>query len=294
MAPRSTALVWPDLVWSHFSRPRFGGFDERVAAASAAGFKGLGLYVYDYRRMRDEEGRSPAQLSDVLAAHQMVLAEVEVVHGWWATSGPQHDACREMEALAFEMADEFDIRYLQVIGGDGYTVAEAVAGFGVLCDRAADHGLLVGIESLPFTNIPDAAAAQRIVEGADRANGGYCVDIWHHVRGANDLGMLQRLGGERVFAIQMSDGPLVQATAADNPRGDYKTDCLVARVPPGLGEFDCAGFMRALHEMGVVAPISLEVCSKELWEAPPAVAAQLAADGMRKVLKAAGLAGVTT
>ena len=140
----------------------------------------------------------------------------------------------------------------------------------------------------------DAAAAQRIVEGADRPNGGYCVDIWHHVRGANDLEMVKRLGGERVFAIQMNDGALVQATAADNPRGDYKTDCLVARVPPGLGEFDCAGFIRVLHEMGVAAPISLEVCSKDLWEAPPTIAAQLAADGMRKVLRAAGVAGSAT
>ena len=54
MVSHTSALAWPDLVWSHFSRPRFGGFDERVAAASVAGFKGLGLYLFDYRRMRDE------------------------------------------------------------------------------------------------------------------------------------------------------------------------------------------------------------------------------------------------
>ncbi len=70
---------------------------------------------------------------------------------------------------------------------------------------------------------------------------------------------------------------------------DYKTDCLANRVPPGDGEFDCVGFIRALYDMGVDAPISLEVCSSELWQAPAEFAAQAAADGMRRVLEAAGV-----
>ena len=57
-------------------------------------------------------------------------------------------------------------------------------------------------------------------------------------------------------------------------------------MPPGDGEFDCVGFVRTLREMGVDAPISLEVCSSELWEAPADVAARAAADGMRRVLGA--------
>ena len=40
--------------------------------------------------------------------------------------------------------------------------------------------------------------------------------------------------------------------------------------------------------MGVDAPISLEVCSTELWEAPADDAARAAADGMRRVLRATG------
>ena len=55
-------LAWPDLIWSHFSRSRFGGFDERVQAAAKAGFDGIGLYAFEYRRLRDEEGRSPADI----------------------------------------------------------------------------------------------------------------------------------------------------------------------------------------------------------------------------------------
>jgi len=276
-------LHFPDLVWSHFSRPRFGDFDERVAAAAAAGMQGIGLYVFEYERLRTEEGRSPADIRGVLDSNGIALADVEVARGWWATEGAEHEACQRIEALAYEMADEFGVRYLQAIGPYDCPFEQAVERFAGLCDRAAAHGLLVGIEWLPYTNIADAADAQAIVRAADRPNGGYCVDIWHHARGANDITMIQALEPERVFSIQMNDG----ARVAVDP--DYKADCLSNRVPPGEGEFDAAGFVRTLVAMGVDAPISLEVCSTELWAVPAELAAQRAADAMRRVLTAAGV-----
>ena len=79
-------LAWPDLIWSHFSRPRHGGFDERVAAASAAGFSAIGLYVSEYRRLRDEEGRSAADIRAVLDDHGMMIGEIETIVGWSAAA----------------------------------------------------------------------------------------------------------------------------------------------------------------------------------------------------------------
>jgi sugar phosphate isomerase/epimerase len=282
VAAVARALRFGDLVWSHFSRPRFGRFDERVAAASAAGYAGIGLYLGEYARLRQEEQRSPADIREVLDRNEVVLADVEVARGWWATEGAERDECRRSERWAYEMADEFGVRYLQAIGPYECAFDQAVEGFGGLCDRAGEHGLLVGIEWLPFTNIVTAADAQRIVLAADRPNGGYCADIWHHVRGANDLAMIEALEPERVFAIQMNDGAL-------RPKlDDYKQDCLANRVPPGDGEFDCTGFLRTLRDMGVDVPISVEVCSTALWDGPIDDAAQASADGMRRVLARLG------
>ena len=238
-------LQWPNLVWSHFSRARFDDFDARVAAAAAAGYRGIGLYAHHYQRMRDEEGRDAASLGAVLAGHEMALAEIETLTGWWAREGPACDFGRLTEALAFELADELGVRYLQAIGSYDCSLAQAIDGFGALCDRAAAHGLLVGIEWLPYTNIATEADAMAIVEGAGRANGGYCADIWHHRRGANDEGLLRALGGSKIFAIQMNDGP--SRPVLD----DYKQDCLRYRVPPGEGDFNCVGFVQTLKDMGV-------------------------------------------
>ena len=86
--------------------------------------------------------------------------------------------------------------------------------------------MLVGIEWLPYTNIATAADAQAIVEAAGRPNGGYCADIWHHRRGADDESLITALPADRVFAVQMNDGP------RQPQLDDYKQDCLANRVPP--------------------------------------------------------------
>jgi sugar phosphate isomerase/epimerase len=274
----ASALHWPDLCWSHFSRPRFGGFDERLAAAADAGFAAIGLYLHEYERLRDEEHRSDASLVAQFDAHGLCLGEVEAIRGWWALDGEERAAFDKAEALAFAMADGIGARYLQAIGPYECSFEQAADRFGTLCRRAAEHGLLVGVEWLPFTNIPDAASAQRLVEATGCDNAGYCADIWHHVRGANDEAMLRALPGDKIFAVQMNDGPLHPVM------DDYKADCLATRLPPGEGEFDCAGFIRILRDLGVTAPISLEVASTELWQRPAAETARRAADGMRAVL----------
>jgi sugar phosphate isomerase/epimerase len=274
-------LAWPDLIWSHFSRPRFGGFDERVAAAAAAGFAGIGLFTEEYRRLRDEEGRRPADIRKQLEDNGLVLADIETVKGW--AGGEDAALAPGLEETTYEMADEIGARQLQVIGSYGGTPEEAAEHFAALCDRAAAHGLLVGLEWLPFTNIATAAEAAVIVEGADRDNGGYCVDIWHHKRGANDEAQLRALRADRVFAVQMDDGSMLPTLE------DYKADCMSTRVPPGEGEFDCVGFVRLMADMGVRSPISVEVCSAELWAAPAEVAATRSADAMRSVLREAAV-----
>ena len=181
----------------------------------------------------------------------------------------------------WELVDAFESRYVQAIGPYDGSIADAADRFGAVCDRAADHGAVVGIEFLPFTNIVDAADALAIVEQADRPNGGVCVDIWHHARGANDLGLIRAIPPELVVAVQMSDGPTTPTLA------DYKDDCLRHRVPPGEGDFGAVEFVRTLIEMGVDVPWSLEVCNDDVWGRPGADHVQHAADGMRRVLAAA-------
>lgn len=264
-----------DLVLSHFSLAPEHPIEDRISLAAAAGFAGIGLYVGQYRAL-EAEGWAPGRLRDVLGEHDLVLAEIEVIPGL-GRDGSGGQRAGEMEDTAWRMADEFGCRYLQVIGPADRPVADSAAAFGALCDRAGDHGLVVGLEFLPFTDIVTVHDARDIVEAADRPNGGMCVDIWHHERGANDLAAIAALPPELVTGVQMSDGPRAPVD------GDYYTDCLRNRMTPGEGEFDVAGFVAALRSAGVDLPWSLEVCSAAGW-ADPAPHVERISAGMRQFM----------
>ncbi len=266
-----------DLVWDHFSRPREDDVVARIHAAAAAGFAAIGLYVGAWVAMRDD----PAAIDRVDAALDdtgLVIANIETARGW-ANPDRATEECLRTEALAYEMADRWGCRYMQVIGDYTGTLAEAAVGFAALCDRSADHGLLVGLEWVPsMTNIENATTAAHIVVGADRPNGGFCFDSWHTTRSTNDLDEIRNLPGDKVFATQFNDGTI------EPQHPDYLQDCLSNRVPPGEGEFSLVEMVRILDAIGSTAPIGLEVCSAALWAGPVDEAARVAADGMRAVL----------
>ncbi len=264
-----------DLVLSHFSMARFHPIEERVAMAARHGYAGIGLWVSHYAQL-EQQGWSADALRDLLDEHGVLLAEIEVIPGLGG-DGPGGERARDLEAIAWRIADAFGCRYLQVIGPSELPVAEAGRAFAALCDRAADHGLVVGLEFLPFTDVVSVHDARRIVEAADRPNGGICLDVWHHVRGSNDLAGIAALPGELITGLQMNDGPKVP----EHP--DYYTDCLENRRPPGQGEFALDEFVATVRATGTTVPWSVEIPSTESWADPePFIAA--AARGMRSVL----------
>jgi sugar phosphate isomerase/epimerase len=270
-----------DLILSHFSLGRARPFEERVRAAAEAGFAAMGLYVGEYRRLR-AEGTTDADLRAVLAAHGMPLVEIEALRGWSAT-GAGRDAYLAAERDVLGMSDALGPgHHVQVIGPFEGTLDDAAEAFAGVCDRAAEHGLGAAIEFLPeMTNIPDADTAMQIVTRAGRANGGICLDVWHHVRGAADDAMLRRIPPERIFAVQFGDGPRRRVDA------DYYSDCTRYREIPGAGEFDLGGFLRLLAGMGVRVPLSVEVLSTALLELPAGELARRLHDATRAVVAAA-------
>jgi sugar phosphate isomerase/epimerase len=274
-----------DLILSHFSLGRFRPFEERVRAAAEAGFAAMGLYIGDYERLK-AQGASDADLRAVLEHHGLRIVEIEALRGWSATgrAGKDRDAYLKAETEVFNMSDALGPgHHVQVIGPYAGTLDDAAQAFAGVCDRAAEHGLAAAIEFLPeMTNIPDAATAMQIVTKAGRANGGICLDSWHHFRGANDDDMLRAIPAERIFTVQFDDGPRQRVDP------DYYTDCTLYREVPGDGDFDLTGFLRLVAEMGVRLPLSVEVMSTKLHDQTATEITRRLADATRAVVTAAG------
>lgn len=265
-----------DLVLSHLSLPR-AGFEDRVTAAASAGFAGIGLHLAGWKRLQ-RQGWTVADLASVLDRHDQLLVEVEFLQGWAAR--PETVAAgAEQERLVFELIDGLGARHLQVGGPYHGSVEQAAEAFAGLCQRAASRGVLVSLEYLPeMTNIESAAMAMEIVNLADQPNGGICVDSWHHERGPDTLEDLAAIDGRRITSVQLDDGPAVRIEA------DYTTDTSTNRLPPGEGDFDLVGLLRTLRDLGVQAPLGLEVISPTVSDGDPKGVAARIADGTRSVL----------
>ena len=63
-----------------------------------------------------------------------------------------------------------------------HPLVDLVEPFGALCDRAAEHGVLVGFEFLPYSGVRSIGEVWQVVSAADRPNGGIIVDLWHWFR----------------------------------------------------------------------------------------------------------------
>jgi sugar phosphate isomerase/epimerase len=78
--------------------------------------------------------------------------------------------------------------------------------------------------------------------------------------------------------IQINDGP------KDPADPDFLVETLHHRAVPGTGDFDLDGFVDAVTEGGVTAPVSVEVISDELARLEPAEAARRCYDGAIEAL----------
>jgi len=275
-----------DLVLCSGTIPRDTPFLERLQAASAAGYRAISMWGRDYERAR-RDGHGETDIPTLIADHGLVVAEVDPA--WWWTPGaagveipPELDPfdvfCHGEDDL-LRMAESVGARSLNaadVLGGR-WTVDEGAAAFAALCDRAAEHGLLVHLEWLVWSRISDLDSALEIVRLADRPNGGLNIDTWHCARAGVTPADLHALPSDRVLAIQLDDGPAA-------PEADLLHATLHERMLPGAGEFDLVGYLGALRAIGTTVPVGVEVFSDTLHATGALAAARSAADATRAVL----------
>lgn len=271
--------------------PRDVSFRDRVDAAVAAGFAGISMWGRDYTRAR-HDGHSDAEIRALLDDAGLAVAEVDPA--WWWLPGaaetgasiPERYDAQDVFGFApdelFRIAEVIGARSVNavdVFGGD-WDLDDAVSACAELCAQAAEHGLIVHVEFLPWSKIPDLATAAHIARSVARADCGILVDSWHFTRSNGDLDELRALPGALVKGVQLNDGPLA-------PEADLVEATLHDRRLPGDGEFDLTSLVSVLDAIGADAPYGVEVFSDELHALSPADAAQRAALATRRVIEAA-------
>jgi sugar phosphate isomerase/epimerase len=253
------------------------GLRELAEAARAGGFAAVSPWPVQVERTR-AEGLGDGELRALLAGAGLVVDALDPLLTWLpGESLPPGDWTTEAQLLG--LAERLGARSINLAQGFGARLdldraAEALAG---VCDRARERGLLVTLEFLPWSGIPDARTALAVVERAGRANAAVMVDVWHVFRGASDAAQLRALPGARIGGIQLSDAPAAAAP-------DLVAETMQARLLPGDGDAPLAEWLRILAAAGSRAPIGVEVFSQELAALPPVEVGRRCGAAARAVL----------
>ena len=213
----------------------------------------------------------------------MEIAELDALTQWlpgedgaapagWDTSFEEKDFYALADAIGARSLNVVDLGTRRTIPVDA--AAEAFAG---VCDRAREHGLLVHIEFLPWSSIPDLACAWEIVREAGRDNGGVLLDTWHLLRSGGTPESLLEIPRDRVYAIQVSDAPAVAES-------NLMEETMARRLLPGEGAARVRDVLNVLSEGGCTAPVGVEVFSSELAALPADQAIDRVATATRAVL----------
>ena len=151
-----------------------------------------------------------------------------------------------------------------------------IEAFAALCDRAGDD-LIVALEFMPYSGVPDLPTAWRILDEAGRPNSGLIVDVWHWARAGMTPADLAGVPADRIVSVQLCD-------VLAEPMTPLRAESLGHRLPPGQGYGDAVGLVRALDRHGVQPRVvAVEVISDELVARGVDAAAQTAADAARTV-----------
>ena len=143
-----------------------------------------------------------------------------------------------------------------LVAGDDPDMARLTASYAAFCDAAAPYGLSADPEFMPWTAIPHARAALRIVEAAARPNGGVLVDSLHAGRSATTPADIAAIPRKFLHYAQICDAPVPTPTTDE----ELIFTARRARLLPGGGGIDLSGIFGALP---ADLPISVEVPNDE-------------------------------
>jgi 4-hydroxyphenylpyruvate dioxygenase len=119
-------------------------------------------------------------------------------------------------------------------------------------DRAAAHGVTLAYEALAWgRHVADYRHAWRVVEQADHAWLGTCLDSFHILSRGSDPRAIRDIPADKIAFLQLADAPLMAMDVLPWSR-HY-------RCFPGQGGLDVAGLVRHVLAAGYTGPLSLEV-----------------------------------
>ncbi|SFS97894.1 bifunctional sugar phosphate isomerase/epimerase/4-hydroxyphenylpyruvate dioxygenase family protein [Saccharopolyspora flava] len=259
-----------------------GTLEDKLAAASAAGFDGVEIFEND------------------LIASAASPAEIRAYCRDLGLSIDLYQPFRDFEAVPparfrqnLRRAErKFDV--MEQLGTDLVLVCSTVSPEAVdddelaaeqlreLAERAQRRGMRVAYEALAWGRFVNTYEhSWRIVRRADHPALGLCLDSFHVLSRGGDPALIRTIPGEKLFYLQLADAPQLDMDVLQWSRHH--------RLFPGQGSFDLTTFAGNVLDAGYSGPLSLEVFNDVFRQADPKPAAVDAMRSLRLLEERLGL-----
>lgn len=253
-------------------------FEERVSAAKAAGFEGIGLRAETYVDALNE-GLFDRDLLAILDKYNMKVTEVEYIVQW----AEEHRSYEQKykEQICFHMCELFGVDSINCGLMENYSVEHTAQKLRELCHRAGKY--TIGVEPMPYSGLPDVKKAWAVVQAAGCDNAKLLLDSWHYIRANQplDLSVLEGIPAEKIVSIQIND-----VQAHPYAKSILRDESMHDRMLPGTGCGNTAGFVKLIRDKGVrPAVVGVEVISDEILSRGVAQAAKDNYEAARAVLE---------
>jgi sugar phosphate isomerase/epimerase len=270
-----------ELCWGTLER---ASLIELLTAADRAGYGSVAVTPHSYLQLSRSDAGT---VRSILADRPLRVHVIDAILGGLPGSPPASDVSPRFRhgfeyssAQCFDVAGYLDADVVNVAHFLGAPVGLEVLS-GAIADLAAEarsRGLLLTIEFIPGTGIPDLAAAQRIaaVAGADVVS--VMLDTWHHARGGGSVSDIRRLPPGAIGGLQLSD------RNAQPPGAEYRI--MEDRLLPGRGKLPLAVLLSAALGNSPGVPVGVEVFNAELRAMSFHQAAATAFESLRDLLAA--------
>ncbi len=245
-------------------------FEDRVVAASKAGFKGIGLKEADLEHVL--ERRSLKEMKQILNDNGIKHVELEFLTDWFL-DGEKKRRSDKTKRILLTAAEALGARHIKVGDFDMQSIPmpRLIESFSALCAEAANYGTRILFELIVDAMIRTLPETLEMVEGAGAENGGIMIDLWHIVKLGIPYEDVARIPSRYLLGIELNDGTLECPWSLHEDTVNHRKLC-------GEGEFEIKGFGKQLLKAGYTGPWGIEVLSEDMRKMPLEEAATRAFD----------------
>ena len=280
-SPKMRLINNPYTLWAANVSGR--SIDEKIRVAQAGNFSKISLFPSDVAQA-ENEGLSLKALREKLERNGISVTTLDPFTRWLPEWNPPDTFDKQMteflgtdEDTFFRMAEALQVTSISVIEvfNMKFPPEVWVTSFQRICDKAADRGLNVQLEFMPWgtSSVDSLAKAWRIVQAADRDNGGLMFDTWCYLNSERNDELLRQISAQKVFQVQL-------ASANDSLQGNTMLhEAMHHRRRLGSGNDELRSVVKTLQASGKLNEVGIEVFSDDFAQRDAAeLGSQLAQD----------------